>query len=237
MRRLFVWCSLFVVVTCGHAIAAEPSIDELIEAGHFKRARAKLKTGTQPANAEEAYQMSRIALAFGDPDGALKHAERAASLEPENARYHVQVAMAAGTSAQRAGVFKQISLAERIKDELEIALGLDKKNVAAYSTLILFYLNAPGIAGGDKGKAKALAEELRSIDPVRGWLAKVQIAREEKKPEVGSPSRAVGRWRLGLVLEKRGRKKEAVAEIEAALKEQPDLKDAKKDLERLRQEG
>src|SRR5262249_21386142 len=231
-------------------------------------------------------------------------------------------------------------------------LELDKKNAAAYSGLILFYLNAPGIAGGDKGKAKAIAEELGAIDPVRGWLAKAQIARAEKKldqldalyikaaeadpksytgqraeatsfgsqnnygseekyaraaiaidagraggysrlaeaiagahrwkeleavladsernvpdnltpffavgvvllqqdqeleraeaqvrkyltqdPEGSSPSRAVARWRLGQVLEKLGRKKEAAAGIQAALKEQPDLKDAKKDLERLK---
>jgi hypothetical protein len=38
---------------------------------------------------------------------------------------------------------------------------------------------------------------------------------------------------LGLVLEKKGRKPEAIAEVETALRLKPDLEEAKKDLKRL----
>jgi len=54
------------------------------------------------------------------------------------------------------------------------------------------------------------------------------------EPEIGSPSWAAARWRLGLVLEKQGKKSEAVAELETAVKLDPKLEDAKKDLKRLR---
>ena len=54
------------------------------------------------------------------------------------------------------------------------------------------------------------------------------------EPEIGSQSWAAARWRLGLALEKQGKKSEAVAELETAVKLDPKLDDAKKDLKRLR---
>jgi tetratricopeptide (TPR) repeat protein len=54
------------------------------------------------------------------------------------------------------------------------------------------------------------------------------------EPEIGAPSWAAARWRLGQVLEREGKKDEAVAEMEAAVKLDPKLEDAKKDLKRLR---
>ncbi len=54
------------------------------------------------------------------------------------------------------------------------------------------------------------------------------------EPEIGSQSWAAARWRLGQALEQQGKKTEAIAEIEAAVKQDPKLEDAKKDLKRLR---
>ncbi len=53
-------------------------------------------------------------------------------------------------------------------------------------------------------------------------------------PEIGAQSWAAAHWRLGQALELQGRKPEAVAEIESAVKLDPKLDDAKKDLKRLR---
>jgi tetratricopeptide (TPR) repeat protein len=54
------------------------------------------------------------------------------------------------------------------------------------------------------------------------------------EPEIGSQTWAAARWRLGQALEKQGKKSEAVAEMETAVKLDPKLEDAKKDLKRLR---
>ena len=54
------------------------------------------------------------------------------------------------------------------------------------------------------------------------------------EPEIGAQTWAAARWRLGQVLEKEGKKSEAVAEMETAVKLDPKLEDAKKDLKRLR---
>jgi tetratricopeptide (TPR) repeat protein len=55
-----------------------------------------------------------------------------------------------------------------------------------------------------------------------------------QEPEAHSPSHAHAHWRLGLVLEKQGRKPDAIASLESALKLKPGLDPAKKDLKRLK---
>jgi tetratricopeptide (TPR) repeat protein len=53
------------------------------------------------------------------------------------------------------------------------------------------------------------------------------------EPEGGEPPLAAAHWRLGEVLEKEGRKSEAMSELHTALRLKPDLEGAKKDLKRL----
>jgi hypothetical protein len=55
--------------------------------------------------------------------------------------------------------------------------------------------------------------------------------------EAGAPTHGVAQWRLGLVLEHQGRKADAIAAIEAAVKAEPSLDSAKKDLKRLKTSG
>lgn len=55
-----------------------------------------------------------------------------------------------------------------------------------------------------------------------------------QEPEAGTPGLNAAHWRLGLVLEKQGRKQEAIAEIETSLQLEPNFEPAKKDLKRLK---
>ncbi|HWX24914.1 MAG TPA: tetratricopeptide repeat protein, partial [Vicinamibacteria bacterium] len=54
-----------------------------------------------------------------------------------------------------------------------------------------------------------------------------------QEPEGGTPDLGAAHWRLGLVLEKEGRLSEAVAELQTAVRLNPGLPEAKKDLKRL----
>ena len=56
----------------------------------------------------------------------------------------------------------------------------------------------------------------------------------DREPEIGAPSWAAARWRLGQALELQGKTSEARAEIETAVRLDPKLEDARKDLKRLR---
>jgi cytochrome c-type biogenesis protein CcmH/NrfG len=66
----------------------------LIDAGHYKRARAILEPRLQanPNDAEAACLLSGVQEAFQDFEGALKLAQKAVDLEPKNAKYQYQLA-------------------------------------------------------------------------------------------------------------------------------------------------
>jgi tetratricopeptide (TPR) repeat protein len=55
-----------------------------------------------------------------------------------------------------------------------------------------------------------------------------------QEPEPNAQSHGRAHWRLGLVLEKEGRKSDAIAELQSAVKMEPGLAGAKEDLKRLK---
>src|SRR3989442_5343887 len=255
---------------------------------------------------------------------------------------------------QEAGPMKGVGLARRFRREAETAVRIDPRSVDARFDLMMFCLKAAGIAGGDKKRARALADTILLLDPVRGQIAQGRLALEQKdsvragefyrkaveadpksreaqmaaaayyagssqkkwdlgeqharaaldldptraspyavlagiyahlerwpdleaileraekecpdnlypgyqagrtllvdghdlaraercfrrylsaEPEGLTPTLAQAHWRLGLVLEKQGRVPEALSELETALRLDPGLEDAKKDLKRLK---
>ena len=70
------------------------SAGALIDAGHWKRARAILepRLAANPRDAQGACLLSQVNLAFGDLDSALKFAQRAVALDDGSSNYHFQVA-------------------------------------------------------------------------------------------------------------------------------------------------
>jgi tetratricopeptide (TPR) repeat protein len=176
--------SLILVATLPvKAGAADPgSAEALIEAGHWKRARAILepRVAANPLDAQAACLLSRVKVAFGDLEGALKSAQQAVVLEDGNSNYHFQLAEVYGEMAARASMFAAASLAGKFKGELEASLARDPKNLDALDALMQYSFQAPGLMGGDKGKAHAIAEELVQLSPVRGYLAQAELAREAK---------------------------------------------------------
>lgn len=335
--------------------ALAEDVARLMETGRWREARAELEraTAAHPDDALAMSQLAQVKNAFGDSKGATELAEKAVALDPKNVDVRYALAEVVGDQAQKASILKQMGLAKRFKREAEAAAALDPKHVRSRMGLIVFHCNAPGIAGGDKKKAKALCDEIAAIDPVQGWLARAKMADELKdttavegyflkaveagndyesrislaswllapqrlkyteaeklaleaekidpqrsgaytvlvvvyesqkrtgdvdavlrraeqsipwsrvphyqaarltlidggdyvraeermryymtaEPEPGQPTLAHARWRLGLILEKQGRKQEAITELQEALKLKPDLNEAKKDLKRLK---
>ena len=158
------------------------SAGALIDAGHWKRARAILepRLAANPRDAQAACLLSQIKLVYGDLDSALKFAQQAVALENGNSNYHFQVAWVYGEMADRASMFAAAGFAKKFKGELEASLARDPKNLDALEGLMRYSFQAPGLMGGDKGKARAIALELVQLNPVRGYLAQAELAREEK---------------------------------------------------------
>ncbi len=163
---------------------AQTEAERLIQAGHWKRARVMVERRYQadPNDALANYLLSQIRYAFGDHAAPLALAERAVTLNSGVAKYHRQVAEVLGVEAEHAGPFRQFLLARRFRKEIDTAIALDGQDLQALRDLMEFYLLAPGIAGGDFQKARAMAERIRGIDAAEGYLAQARLAAFRKHP-------------------------------------------------------
>lgn len=174
---------LFVLLFALTSLAAAQSPKSLIEAGHYKKARASLQAqlAKNPNDAQALYLMSRIKRAFRDESVAMALAEQAEKIDGNNSDYHCQVAELSGEKAQKAGMFERMGLARTMKREGELALQLNPKNVECLSAMLTFYLEAPGMVGGDKQKAREMIDRMLAIDPVEGNFGEAEFARHEKQ--------------------------------------------------------
>ena len=176
-------CRLIWAAALGATLLpAQPSGQDLIDGGHFKRLRALVAT-RNPSEPETLYLTSAVKQIWGDLDAAEKLAEKAVAADPGNARYHYQLADVVGEKASKASVIHQFGLARRFKKEAETTIELDPNHVRALQMMIEFHLAAPSVIGGDKAKARATAERLMKIDPVEGYNAQVTLARFDKRQD------------------------------------------------------
>lgn len=154
------------------------SPEALIEAGHWKKARAivEARLRGEPNDPAANFFLSQIRNAFGDRESPLPLAEKAVALDASTAKYHRQVAEVLGIMAEHAGVFQQLLLARRFRKEIDTALSLDPRDIQALRDLMEYYLLAPGIAGGDAGKAAAVATSIAALNATEGFLAQARLA-------------------------------------------------------------
>lgn len=172
-----------VCLLAAPAAAQSPAVD-LAEHGHWKRLKSLIepRAAANPNDPDAQWLVSRVRLAFRDPDGALAPAEKAVALDGRNVEYRWQLAQVVGELASNASIFKQLGLAKRFKREAEAALALNPKHTAAMIGLMEFYYRAPGMAGGDKQKAEAMPDQIMAINKVDGYIAKIRLMARGEPP-------------------------------------------------------
>ncbi len=107
--------------------------------------------------------------------------EKALAADPARAEFHVVRGDALGVEAMRSGLWKGLRLAPECRRCYERALALDPSCSFALARMIQFCAFAPGIVGGGRDKARALAARLAALDPARGHGALAMIAQREKQ--------------------------------------------------------
>jgi tetratricopeptide (TPR) repeat protein len=138
------------------------------------------KNSRDNAPAKKFLELCKTNLEKGDADKAIYYGEEAVKLDENCSEYHYWLGQAYGQKAQEASIFKKFSYAKKCKAEWEKAVQLDGNNLDARFMLVGYHLQAPGIAGGDKNKAREQASAIAKIDPLRGHLAFAQIYEREK---------------------------------------------------------
>ncbi len=145
----------------------------LIDQEEFEQAKDVLLkiVEKEPENAEANFLLCKVFLILDDHDKSIKYGKKAVKLDDSVSDYHLWLGRAHGTQAQKGSKLKAIFRAKRAKKEWEKAVSLDSTNVAARLQLAQYLLMAPGIAGGDKKKAKKQAEIIQDLDSLYGAIA------------------------------------------------------------------
>lgn len=97
--------------------------------------------------------------------------QKLVEIDATNANYHYKYGGALGMKALE-NKLSAIGMVGSIEAEFEKAAALDPKHVDARWALVNFYTELPGILGGTQSKALRYANELETISPVDGYLAK-----------------------------------------------------------------
>jgi tetratricopeptide (TPR) repeat protein len=187
MPRLRLAAAVILLVPLAAAVfAASSRTDEgvrLFDARRLSESRATLEAAARddPRDARAAYYLGRALVAQDELDKAVESLERAASLDPTSSEIYQWLGRALGFLAARVNVFRQASLAPRVRRAFERAVELGPDNVEARLDLLEYYVQAPGIMGGSLEKARVQAAEIARRDRMRGYRAAGRIADHDKR--------------------------------------------------------
>ena len=183
---------IFALLLLTIAAAAEPDPALLLQNGKADKALQFLNAQIQknPSDAQAYNLMARVYFQLERWDESIRAAEKSIALAPQVSEYHQWLARAYGEKADAAGALTAFNLVRKVKSEFEKAVALDPagKNLTAHSDLAEFYIEAPSMMGGDKGKARRLAEFIMKDDPalahyIHARLEEKQNAKEHAEEE------------------------------------------------------
>ena len=103
--------------------------------------------------AEAHYYLSKCLFNLGDLDEAIDRGEKSVELDDKNTEYHYNLGVMYAEDAKDASIFRAPFIAGDIKEQFQKTIELDPDNIKGRIGLAQFYLQAPGISGGDVDKA------------------------------------------------------------------------------------
>jgi tetratricopeptide (TPR) repeat protein len=169
-----------LLLLSGVSLAASP--DELLASGRVDEAVQVLEQRIRQAPAEAAgYNLlCRAYFMMEEWDRGISNCERARNLDPQNSLYYLWLGRIYGEKADRAGFFSAAGLAKKVRTSFERAVELAPNDWAPRADLGEFYVEAPGIVGGGKDKAREQANALMQMKPDKAYWLLGRIAEKNK---------------------------------------------------------
>jgi tetratricopeptide (TPR) repeat protein len=166
------------ILPSAHALTTK----ELLAAGRVDDAIEALRTQIEksPGDAESQNLLCRAYFMPDQWDRGIPACERAVELDPHSSFYELWLGRIYGEKADRVGFLSAAPLAKKVRVAFERAVELDPKNWEARTDLAEFYLEAPGIVGGGKNKARQQADALMLLNPAMSHWVAARIAEKEK---------------------------------------------------------
>jgi tetratricopeptide (TPR) repeat protein len=178
LARFFLGTLLWVPLL---SFALSDSPADLLAAGRVDQALETLQRQIHSTPSGEAYNLlCRAHFELGAWDAGIASCEKAIALEPKNGLYHLWLGRIYGEKAEHAGFLSAAGLAKKVRSEFERAVQLMPDSWEARTDLAEFYLEAPGVVGGGKDKARNEAERLAPLDAGMAHWIKGRIAEKNK---------------------------------------------------------
>lgn len=163
------------------SLAIADSPEDLLAAGHVDQALETLQQQIHSAPTAEAYNLlCRAHFELGAWDAGISSCEKAITLDPNNGLYHLWLGRTFGEKADRAGFMSAAGLAKKVRNEFERAVELSPSSWEARTDLAEFYVEAPGVVGGGKDKARAQANLIDPLNPGMAHWLRGRIAEKNK---------------------------------------------------------
>jgi tetratricopeptide (TPR) repeat protein len=175
-------CLLLGLLSWTAAAQASDSPSDLLAAGRVDDLITAVsgQINSAPNDAASYNFLCRAYFAVSNWDRAISACEKAVILAPTNGEYHLWLGRTYGEKADASSFFTAAGLAKKVRTEFERAVALDPKNAVSRTDLAEFYMEAPGIVGGGQDKARAQAEALSHLDPVKAHWVNGRLAEKNK---------------------------------------------------------
>jgi len=179
-HRLVVLLS-FISLLLFPIAAASETPKELLAAGRVDQAMQTLEQQISVSPTAESYNLlCRAHFELDNWDAGIPSCEKAVALLPDNGLYHLWLGRIYGEKADRASFLTAAGLAKKVRSEFERAVEFAPESWEARTDLAEFYLEAPGIVGGSKDKARAQADLLAPQNPAMAHWVRARIAERNK---------------------------------------------------------
>jgi len=184
MQRIL--SSFVLLFAFASAAFAAPAPDELLSSGRADEALRDLQQRLSANSSDAAAHnlLCRTYFALEDWEPAVRSCERSVELQPNSSLYLMWLGRAYGRRAEHVGPLSAYSMAKKSLDAMDRAVRLDPANTDARRDLAEYLATAPGVAGGDHGRALKLADEIAARDlPTASWIRALVASADGDKYE------------------------------------------------------
>jgi tetratricopeptide (TPR) repeat protein len=173
---------ILLVLAASLTASAADSANDMLAAGRIDEAIAELngRLSSAPTDAESSNLLCRAYFALEDWDRAESSCRKAASLDPDNSRFHLWLGRVYGEKADRANFLIAAGLAGKVRGEFERAVQLNPQDVDARLDLAEFYLERPASSAAARRKPASRHSPLPPENPAREHWVYARIAEKKK---------------------------------------------------------
>ena len=185
-------CGLLLIFFLSIVSFTQQDAAALLKSGRVDEALVILRArvAANPADAEAWNLTARAWFQAERWDDSIRAAERAVGLKPDSSQYHQWLGRAYGRRAEVTGPVGALMTVRKVKAEFERAVNLSADNLSARADLAEFYTEAPSLMGGDKTKARQLADYVAQRDPAQGHYIRARVAEKQKRADAEAEFKA-----------------------------------------------